>query len=338
MDLERELLDNSLDVLDDVFYIYDRDARLVYWNRRLNELFGLTDGELRGMRPFEFFLEEDRQDVEQAVGGLFETGETVVEARAETTEGLIRFQLSGRLLTDGDGSVVGFSGIGRDVTRSYERERRLARQNERLDQFVSVVSHDLRNPLTVLDGSLVLAEETGDPAAFERCRETLQRMGALVEDLLTLARKGAWVEETTPVQLATVAAETWANVDTGAATLSVESEQTIVADEGRLQQLLENLYRNAFEHGSDPTRPAGDDMTVTVGDRPDGFYVADDGIGISMDEYADVFEDGYTSTADGTGLGLNIVEQIATAHDWSIAVEESDDGGARFEISGVTVV
>ncbi|MFB6078318.1 MAG: sensor histidine kinase, partial [Halarchaeum sp.] len=102
----------------------------------------------------------------------------------------------------------------------------------------------------------------------------------------------------------------------------------VLADPSRLGQLFENLFRNAVEHG-------GDDVTVTVGDLDDGFYVEDDGPGIPADEREVVFEPGYSNEADGTGLGLAIVEQTAAGHDWTLTVSESSAGGARFEITGV---
>jgi signal transduction histidine kinase len=109
-----------------------------------------------------------------------------------------------------------------------------------------------------------------------------------------------------------------------------------VADETTLRQALENLYRNAAEHGTDGVDAGSDgSITVAVGATPDGFYVADDGAGIPADERDQVFEHGYTTRSEGTGFGLSIVREIVEAHDWSITVTESEDGGARFEISGV---
>ena len=113
--------------------------------------------------------------------------------------------------------------------------------------------------------------------------------------------------------------------------LTVETEQTIRADQGRLRQLLANLLRNAVDHG-------GDDVTVRVDEMEDGFYVADDGQGIPEAEREDVFEAGYSTADDGTGFGLNIVQEIATAHGWNSRIMESADGGARFEFTGVEFV
>jgi signal transduction histidine kinase len=91
---------------------------------------------------------------------------------------------------------------------------------------------------------------------------------------------------------------------------------------------VENLVRNAVDHG-------GERVTVTVGTLGDGFYVEDDGVGIPAGERAAAFEAGYTTSRSGSGFGLNIVEQVADAHGWDVAVAEGTDGGARFEVTGV---
>jgi signal transduction histidine kinase len=117
-------------------------------------------------------------------------------------------------------------------------------------------------------------------------------------------------------------------VNTEQATLETDTTQAIQADRSRLQQLFENLYRNAVEHG-------GDDVTVSVGATDDGFYVADTGPGIPESDREEVFEAGYSTTEDGTGFGLRIVEQIAEAHGWESTVTGSEQGGARFEFTGI---
>lgn len=214
--------------------------------------------------------------------------------------------------------------------RLAERTAELERQNDRLEEFAGVVSHDLRNPLEVARGRTELArEECGSEhlAAVERAHD---RMTALIDDLLTLAREGDPVTDAGPVDLGQIVGSCWRTVDTKDATLRAEAERMIVADEGRLRQLLENLMRNAVEHGSEG-------VTVTVGTLPDGFYVADDGPGIDPDRRGEVFDAGYSTSQSGTGFGLRIVEQVADAHGWSVRAAESEAGGARFEITGVEV-
>jgi signal transduction histidine kinase len=154
------------------------------------------------------------------------------------------------------------------------------------------------------------------------------RMETLLDDLLTLARHGERVEERETVELADLTDACWRTVVTADATLVTETSQTIQAEPSRLKQLLENLFRNAVEH-------AGEDVTVTVGDLDAGFYIADDGSGIPAEEHDAVFEAGHSTVDDGTGFGLTIVQEVAETHGWEISVTDSENGGARFEITGV---
>ncbi len=222
-----------------------------------------------------------------------------------------------------------------------QRERKLERRNERLAEFADVVSHDIRGPLNVAAGYLDQAEQTGSQAAFRSVRDAHNRIQAIVEDVLTLARQGRTIGETEPVALAEVARDARETVDADDLTLRAADDCWIEADPTKLRQLFENLFRNAAEH-------AGPSVAVTVGSiepvptttrtnaaATRGFYVADDGPGIPEGERASVFDPGYSTDDDGTGFGLSIVEQIAEAHGWSVRVSEAHDGGARFEVVGV---
>ncbi|MFC7059043.1 sensor histidine kinase [Halovenus salina] len=110
----------------------------------------------------------------------------------------------------------------------------------------------------------------------------------------------------------------WETAGDEESTLVVDTDREIYADEHRLQRLFENLFRNVDEH-------AGNDVTVTVGDLPDGFYVADDGPGIAPGDRDRVFELGYSTADDGTGFGLYIVKTIADAHDWEVTITDSEE-------------
>lgn len=110
--------------------------------------------------------------------------------------------------------------------------------------------------------------------------------------------------------------------------MKIEAEGLILADGGRLQELLENLFRNAIKYG-------GQDVTISVGVLDDGFYVKDDGHGIPENKRDEVFDAGYSTAEDGIGFGLSIVKQVAEAYGWRIQVTEGGEGGARFEIRGI---
>jgi signal transduction histidine kinase len=113
----------------------------------------------------------------------------------------------------------------------------------------------------------------------------------------------------------------------------VGSLGTVNANRSRLQRLFENLLSNAVEH-------VGPTVTVKIGPLSEskGFYVADDGPGIPEAERERVLEYGYSTTDDGTGLGLGIVSEVAKAHGWDVTVTNSASGGTRFEITDVDSV
>ena len=233
--------------------------------------------------------------------------------------------------------------MSRWVSYGLQRERttdRLQEQNERLERFASIVSHDLRNPLNVLKGSIELAADSGDRENVERARRAVEQMETMIDDLLTLARSGEAIGETTAVELSSFTTSCFETVPAERATLSVETDRTVHADETRLRQLLGNLLKNAVEHGSTSGGPKADDatgesVTVTVGDLDGGFYVEDDGPGIPAEKREEVFESGYSTSNGGTGFGLAIVAEVADAHGWDVCVTEGAAGGARFEFTGV---
>ncbi|PSQ09638.1 hypothetical protein BRC93_12270 [Halobacteriales archaeon QS_5_70_15] len=221
--------------------------------------------------------------------------------------------------------------IGKWIGYELTRERtatRLREQNDRLERFASIVSHDLRNPLRVADGRLELARERHDSEHLDAIDRALSRMDGLIDDLLTVAREGERVREPEPVALGDLVETCWQNVATAEAELVVECDRTVQSDASRLQQVFENLIRNAIEHG-------GDDVTIAVGELDDGFYVEDDGARIPDADREDVFEAGYSTSAEGTGFGLAIVKRVVEAHGWSIRVSDSPERETRFEITGV---
>ena len=223
----------------------------------------------------------------------------------------------------------------RDVT-ALERSRwQLQKQNERLDQVASTISHDLRNPIQVADGyvemlddmvgadGLDAADADAARASLQKTSDTHARMEAIIGDVLTIAREGKTVEEPEQVSLATAARDAWANVDTRDATLAVDDDRTLQADRSKLLSILENIFRNALDHGPH-------DVTVEIGATADGFYVEDDGPGIPPEHANDVFEYGYTTTDEGTGLGLSIVRTMAESHGWTVEYDAGYERGARF--------
>jgi len=220
--------------------------------------------------------------------------------------------------------------IGHEIEREHHYQA-LDAQNERLNEFAGILAHDLRNPLTSARGYTELAAETvTDPEAeyLEIVDDSLDRMERLITDTLSLARQGTDVGEREQVPLSAVARAAWETADPETATLEVENDRPIQADESRLQQLFENLFRNVDEH-------CGSDVTVTVEGTEDGFAVEDTGPGLPPEVADSLFGGEY---GDGRrGLGLLIIERIVSGHGWNGTVHSTDDG-TRFRFSGVGVV
>ncbi len=349
----RRLLTESLDALDDVFCILDAESRVERHNDTLTDVLGVDSEEVDGRRAVEFFAEPDRQAVREAIEEAVETGTARVEARLVTADGeRIPYEFTGARLDD-DGTVRGVIAIGRDVSERLEYERTLEAQNERLEEFAGVVSHDLRNPLTAIRSQLELYRRTGEESHLDDVGATLGRMERLLEDLLQVARYGEAVEDPTPTSLDDVVDRAAVGTLPDGADLTVASVPPLYADSDRLQQLVANLLRNAAEHASEKdtstTGASADggaadlDLAVRVGPvsgdgTPDGFYVADDGPGIPAADREEVFETGYTTSEDGTGYGLSVVRSVAEAHGWTLSIADSWAGGARVEVRDVSFV
>ena len=325
--------DLTITSMTDPVVIVDTDSRVVDSNPAARLLAGHDTA--AGMRLNQFF--DQFPSVVKAIHAT-EIGHEVM-LKSDTTEQ--RFQLQLTPITDSYDEVVGQLIVLRDITKLKSRERTLEHQNERLEKFASVVSHDLRNPLSIAQGYAELAETTGDPSHFGTLHDAHDRMQTMIEELLILAQTGNSVDETEPVWLSDHVNKTWKTTDTQTATLDNTIPETyqLPSNPDLLQHIFENLFRNAADHGSNQQTESADTdpLVVTVGlltreGSTEGFYVEDNGDGIPSTIREQIFEHGY-SGKDGTGFGLSIVHDFVVAHGWQIAVAESDAGGARFEIN-----
>nr|WP_284145058.1 histidine kinase N-terminal 7TM domain-containing protein [Natrinema halophilum] len=362
----------AVEEMVDATIILGDENRILDWNSAARALFEPTDATV-GM-PADAFFEPVPPEMLTAFTSASQT-DTQVSFELDGRER--HFSVSTTPLESGHADPLGSVVVVRDITDLKRREEQLLQQNEYLDQFASIVSHDLQGPLMDIRGSAEMAVQSGNVSHIDHVLDATDRIEGLIDDLLRLARTGRQIESVEPVEISTVVESAWGRVWGQNAELIVDTDRSVHADPNRLQQLLENLFRNAVEHGStdrnsltsedaveysfaetrdgegsvigfdDPNgtdtgiRDAADSngsVRITVGLQPDGFFVEDDGSGIPEAARERIFERGYTTSEDGTGLGLGIVRQIAGAHGWSIHVREGRSGGARFEITDVDVV
>jgi signal transduction histidine kinase len=259
-------------------------------------------------------------------------------------------------------------GILRALERLRERERSaradseqaqmlLALQNDQLveadklkDEFVALISHDLRTPLTSIIGYVELSLEDVEPALDDERRGYLQivsrsseRLLRLVDDLLFVARlqAGRLILERSSLDLCTLAAQAAqearprAEARRLALEFNGETPVMIEADKGRLFQLLDNLISNAIKFTPEGGRV---EVNVAPADGVAVLEVSDTGIGLGPDEAELVFDRFFRSSrvvaqqVPGTGLGLFIARAIVEAHAGTIAASTRAGGGTTFRI------
>lgn len=330
---------------------WDLDTDEMVWDEASETLYGYERGTFPG--TFEAFTDRisdaDLESVQEEIETAIETGEEYrTDFRVTLPDGDHRWiQARGVVQYDDAGKPDRILGIQTDITQRKERERELEatkrnleQSNEKLEQFAGLVSHDLRNPLNAAKLRVDLLRGQGADEHVVAVEENLERMEAMIEDLLALSRAGMTVEEREQVSLFQIATESWDTAQTESAELEMAASQsvTLLADQDRLRHVFENLFRNVVDHNDPPlTVRVGTIDGNGTGQDPVGFFVEDNGGGIPEEERDQVFEHGYSTDEVGTGFGLSIVQDVVEAHDWEITVSTSESGGARFEITGVTL-
>ncbi|ELZ91264.1 HTR-like protein [Haloferax mucosum ATCC BAA-1512] len=324
---KESLLDSLFESIPIHLFVKDEEARHVRVSSAHiddpDAVVGKTDLELQSRPAFEHCrasFEDDRR--------VLESNEPILD-KQEYLPTLDRWNLTSKVpWTDDDGTVVGIIGITQDITERKHQKREIVRQNERLSEFANIVSHDLKGPLNVATGNLELARETQDADRLDTVADALERINDIVDDVLSMARDGPAVLDREYVGLHDAVTEAWQTIGDPGATLEMpDGLGTVHCDRVRLVRLLENLFRNAVEHGS--TAPI---VTVRRLEDEVGFVVIDDGPGIPDEARELVFEQGFSTGKNGTGYGLSIVADIADAHGWTPRIRDADGDGVRIEI------
>jgi len=325
-----------LDNVEDAIFLVDveqSDSGVRFEFKRLSPSYerqtGITTEEVEGRTPRNVFGEEQGAELEANYRRCVSAGEpTSYQEELRVNEEARFWQTKLAPVVTGD-EITRLIGVTRNVTDRVERERQLQQQNDRLDEFASVISHDLRSPINVAQGRAALLAEQAESDHLDPLLRALDRIEAIVEDTLTLARQGNTISETEAVSLTDLLGKCWATVETGDAAIEILDEMTFQGDPDRLRHVFENLFRNAVEHG-------GSDVTVRVGRHGEqAIYLEDDGPGIPAEKHEEVLEPGHSSASDGTGFGLTIVKRIVEAHGWKLSVTDGTEGGARFEITDI---
>lgn len=210
-----------------------------------------------------------------------------------------------------------------DLRRNKEK---LIKEKERMSNFVSFVTHDVRNPLQIAKGNLEIVRSDNDNSRIETAHESLERIDDIIDDIKILTEQREDKLNYENVKIQDLIRECWTNVKTEEADLINNVNLEVEADRSKLSNLFENIFKNSIRHG-------GSDIDIIVDNLNTGcgFYIQDTGCGIDENVIDSIFESGITTGNGGSGLGLKIVSEIVNIHNWSIDAENTSKG-ARFNV------
>lgn len=358
-DLERRLRESErryqdlYDNAPDMYLSVDtRSGRVVEFNGTFLKNTGYSEEALQGLHLLDLFPQPAQDAARGALGSLRE-GQSVNDLLltircADTRE--LEVTLSATPVYAPDGAVIGGRTTLRDVSARRQAEMKLAQLAEMREQFLAMVSHELRGPLHAISAAFqILDDPETEEEARRRSQGVLRRqtrqMIRMVDDLLDVSRitHGKLHLERAPLDLSAVARSALDAVapafrDKGVRLLNegFDARLPMFGDAGRLEQVLSNLLGNALRH-----TPEG--ASVHVSCAVDGpqcrLVVRDEGRGISGEDTKTIFDmftqarQGLARTEGGLGLGLTIAQRIVTAHGGTLSVESAGLGkGAAFTI------
>ncbi|WP_227132522.1 PAS domain S-box protein [Halorubellus salinus] len=325
-----EFFEQALDSMMDAFYVFDETGRCRYWNSAFADVTGLSDAELEGRPAPDFVVNADRERIARAIAVILETGAATVEVDLETATGdAAPYELTGTRLTDADGDVIGFCGVGRDVSGRERRERELRRQAEQLSVLNRVLRHDIRTTANIVAG---YAETLPDHlSAADEIAEAAHDLVALGERARELERAFETDVTKKPFDLGAHLRRTVDDLeDTYDATFSTFAPNALwVSVSDRVPFVFENVLENAAEHNEGDTQRV--DVVAREEHPRDGgpwavVEVHDDGPGIPEHE-REVFDaTAETPLSHSDGLGLWLVNWLVEDEGGTVTVDTGPEG------------
>ena len=330
----------------DAILTLDSNERITSWNKGAEEVFGYSEVEMLG-RSLEVLVPEDLKEQKELEGissatrleGYLRSYQT----RRITKDGrLIDVIFTRTAIRDGNGNVIGFSSVIKDVTGQKLMERHLA-QMEKLSaigELSAGLAHEIKNPLAGIKGAIEIIRDglTGDHPNRLILGDVLTevtRIDRIVMNLLSYAKPRK--PEFTTLDLVALVKQVIALLDSLAdakkiqLALNSKSETALLyADENGLKQLFMNLLLNSIE-----ATPRGGRVEVLIEEVPDSkinIWVSDNGSGISSEKLSKIFQPFFTTKKAGTGLGLATCKRIVSDHGGEIRVESELKKGTRFSI------
>jgi PAS domain S-box-containing protein len=355
---ERTFTENALNSLQDIFLVFDLEGEFLRWNKTLNSVSGYSDVEIAMMQPADFFRNDDKGRIAEAVRTTVREGSVRFDALAVTKDGRqIPYSFSASLLRDAQGRPAGISSVARDITEQKKLAAQL-RQSQKMEAIGTLaggIAHDFNNILNVIMGygNMVMETLAADSPAREDMHEVLvaaDRAADLTRMLLVFSQKR--VVEMTVVNIN----ELLLGLEKMLTRIIRESIEfrldlvdhplLVLADGGQIEQVLMNLAANAKD-----AMQGGGRLVISTGlEEVDEAYVAaygygisgryalitvaDTGEGMDAETQAKIFEPFFTTkgVGEGTGLGLAISYGIIKQHNGYLKVYSEPGEGTVFKI------
>ncbi|MHB1134540.1 MAG: ATP-binding protein [Chloroflexota bacterium] len=320
-------------------WVLDADHNTRFANQRLAEMLGFTLAELEG-QPFLYFVDDESRALGHNHLRSARRGPRQRDFRFRRHDDSVLWAIvSTTPILGVDGAYSGLLAMVTDIT-----ERKRAEQTR--DEYLGLISHDLRQPLTVILGmaewlhdGLVRRELAREAGAAERIVKSAQRMSGMIKDLVESERleSGNLVVNKEPVDVPAFLGEAVERLGVEQARVQVEVNGPVaglLADSARLERALLNLLSNALKYS-----PSGCPVVVTAAEREEELHIAvrDEGVGIPRAEQSRIFERFYRASTgqryEGLGLGLYITRLIVEAHGGRIWVESQEGEGSTFHVA-----
>jgi two-component system sensor histidine kinase VicK len=327
------------DNISQLAWMADETGSIFWYNKRWYDYTATTLDEMKGWGWQKVHHPDHLERVVKKVTRHFETGEIWEDVfPLKSKDGEYRWFLSRAIPTKNkQGQVISWFGTNTDITEQRKQE-------ERKDDFLSIASHELKTPITSLKAGLqllnVIKEKPNSPMhikLIEQCNRSMDRMGALIDDLLNVNRMatGQLQLYITTFTIADLLRTSCTDVRIAAKhKLIVQGEKNLIvaADEHRIEQVVVNFVNNAVKYapGSEEifliVEKIGDHAKISVKDSGPG--IAKEKLSFLFDRYYRVDHSGQTYT--GLGLGLYISAEIIKRHGGQIGVESELGKGSAF--------
>jgi signal transduction histidine kinase len=208
-----------------------------------------------------------------------------------------------------------------EIIERKQAEELLKQEKEELSEFTHAMAHDLRNRLVAIEGYAALLKKGHDEGYIEKIGSLAKNMNELLYRSVTLADAGLVIEKTDIVDLTRLVQEVAESVIPDDISFRHDFLPAVRGDRHKLTQVFQNLFENAVAHGK-PRK-----IEVRRRDTKDSIriWITNDGTPIPSENRSKVFQRGFTTKMDGTGLGLTIAQRVIEAHDWHICLEDTPE-------------